>query len=397
MTSSSAQRLARVLITSVSAVYTLIGLLYYTVSPAYGLLATGAIIVLAAMYYLNMRAALRDERPPVFPLTLVLQAVATYGPDALLPGGWSGVAAPMLGAAVLVMLPLRLGGPLVALMTVYDTAMLFPVAVVALFYGLTVPLTSGMVYALVRLVRVTSDLEQARAELAEAAVMRERLRISRDLHDGLGRSLTAIALKGDLAGRLMERDPAAARGEVGELVRVAREAAQDVRRVARGYRELSLTGEANRGAALLESAGVGCQVHLADVTLPRASEEALAWAVREAVTNVLRHSAATTCTISTSVREGAVRLEVTNDGVPVAPEAPAAPGDGVPGEGELAGDALAGDGLVGGGSAGDGLAGRGLAGGGLTGLEERAAHAGGTLLAARTPAGGFRLTMEVPA
>ncbi|WP_310715219.1 sensor histidine kinase [Nonomuraea sp. 3-1Str] len=383
MTSSSAQRLARVLITFVSAVYTLIGLLYYTVSPGYGLLATVAIIVLAAMYYLTMRAALRDERPPLFPLTLVVQAVATYGPDPFLPGGWSGVAAPMLGAAVLVMLPLRLGGPLVALMTVYDTAALLPVnAVVALFYGLTVPLTSGMVYALVRLVRVTSDLEQARAELAEAAVLRERVRISRDLHDGLGRSLTAIALKGDLAGRLMERDPAAARGEVGELVRVAREAAQDVRRVARGYREMSLTGEADRGAALLESAGVGCQVHLADVTLPRASEEALAWAVREAVTNVLRHSAATTCTISTSLREGAVRLEVANDGVPASPEAPAAPGDGVPGAA---------------GFTGGGLAGNGFAGGGLTGLKERAAQAGGTLLTARTPAGGFRLTMEVPA
>ncbi|MFI6786517.1 sensor histidine kinase [Nonomuraea sp. NPDC050383] len=385
MTSSSAQRLARVLITFVSAVYTLIGLLYYTVSPGYGLLATGVIIVLAAMHSVNMRAALRDERPPLFPLTLVVQAVATYGPDPFMPGGWSGVAAPMLGAAVLVMLPLRLGGPLVALMTVYDTVMLFPIAVVALFYGLTVPLTSGMVYALVRLVRVTSDLEQARAELAEAAVLRERVRISRDLHDGLGRSLTAIALKGDLAGRLMERDPAAARGEVGELVRVAREAAQDVRRVARGYREMSLTGEADRGAALLESAGVGCQVHLADVTLPRASEEALAWAVREAVTNVLRHSAATTCTISTSLREGAVRLEVANDGVPEAPEAPEAPGDGVPGAAGFTG------------FTGGGLAGNGFAGGGLTGLEERAAQAGGTLLAARTPAGGFRLTMEVPA
>ncbi|MBN6052737.1 hypothetical protein JYK22_12435, partial [Nonomuraea sp. RK-328] len=117
---------------------------------------------------------------------------------------------------------------------VYDTAMLFPYNPVVALFGLTVPLTGGMVYALVRLVRVTSDLEQARAELAEAAVLRERLRSSRDLHDGLGRSLTAIALKGDLAGRLMQRDPAAAREEVGELVRVAREAAQDVRQVARG-------------------------------------------------------------------------------------------------------------------------------------------------------------------
>ncbi|WP_345409664.1 sensor histidine kinase [Nonomuraea salmonea] len=86
-------------------------------------------------------------------------------------------------------------------------------------------------------------------------MLKERLRISRDLHDGLGRSLTAIALKGDLAGRLIERDPASARTEVGELVQVAREAAQDVRQVARGYRAMSLSGEVDRAVALLESSG----------------------------------------------------------------------------------------------------------------------------------------------
>ncbi|GAA3194193.1 sensor histidine kinase [Nonomuraea roseoviolacea] len=397
MTSSSAQRLARVLITSVGAVYVLIGLWYFAVSPGYGLVAAGLIVAVAALHFVTMRAALRDPRPPLFPLLPALQAVATYAPDLFLPMGWSGVAAPMLGGAVLVTLPLRFGGPLVGLMTLYSSAAIFPYnPVVALFYGLTIPLTGGMVYALVRLVRVTSDLEQARAELAEAAVLRERLRISRDLHDGLGRSLTAIALKGDLAGRLMERDPAAARDEVGELVRVAREAAQDVRQVARGYRELSLAGEANRGAALLESAGVGCQVHLADVTLPRPAEEALAWGVREAVTNVLRHSAATTCTIATSRHAGSVRLEVTNDGVPGGGE-PSANGNGP--TGSSTGSGPTGSGPTGNRSSGDGLSGDGKAvpGGGLTGLAERAAHAGGTVDAGRTPAGGFRLTMEVPA
>ncbi|NUW31503.1 sensor histidine kinase [Nonomuraea sp. SMC257] len=402
MTSSSAQRLARVLIASVGAVYILIGLWYFSVSPGYGLAATVLIVAVAALHFLTMRAALRDERPPLFPLTVALQAVATYVPDLFLPSGWSGVAAPMLGGAVLVTLPPRFGWPLVGLMTVYAGAVIFPYnPVVALFYGLTVLLTSGMVHALVRLVRVTSDLEQARAELAEAAVLRERLRISRDLHDGLGRSLTAIALKGDLAGRLMDRDPAAARHEVGELVRVAREAAQDVRQVARGYRELSLAGEANRGAALLESAGVGCQVHLADVTLPRAAEEALAWGVREAVTNVLRHSAATTCTIATSRHAGSVRLEVANDGVPAAGEPSGDGKDAAGGKPSGDGKDAAGDGSRengkgpgGGGPSGDGKA---VPGGGLTGLAERAAHAGGTVDAGRTPAGGFRLTMEVPA
>jgi two-component system sensor histidine kinase DesK len=121
---------------------------------------------------------------------------------------------------------------------------------------------------------------------------------------------------------------------------------------------MSLAGEVDRAAALLESSGVSCQAHLAAVTLPRPSEEALAWGVREAVTNVLRHSRATVCTITTSTGDGRARLEIANDGVPPGP---------------------------------------GPAGGGLTGLAERAAQAGGSCAAAPTGDGGFLLAMEVPA
>ncbi|MEU6779230.1 histidine kinase [Nonomuraea angiospora] len=360
MVSSSARRLATGLITAVSAAYSLLALTYFLHGAGYGVLAAVATLAVISTHYLNMRAGLRGERPPAYPLTIVLQAVVTYLPD-LLPGGMSGVTAPMLAGTLLVFLPLGWGGALVVLMMLYEGTVLWwggVPSIVTLFYVVTVPTTGAMIYALVRFTRVAADLEEARADLADAAVLKERLRISRDLHDGLGRSLTAIALKGDLASRLMERDPAAARTEVGELVQVAREAAQDVRHVARGYRALSLAGEVNRAVALLESSGVGVQAHLADVTLPGRSEEALAWAVREAVTNVLRHSRATTCTITTSVNGGTLRLEVANDGV---------------------------------------LAEPGPDGGGLTGLAERAAQAGGSCTAVRTGAGGFLLSMEVAA
>jgi two-component system sensor histidine kinase DesK len=359
--STSARRLAGALITAVSVAYAVIALAYLLQGPLYGAVAATAVLTVVATHHVNMRAGLRGGRPWRFPLTIVLQAVATYLPDFLLPGGMSAVVTPMLAGTLLVFLPLRWGCALVGLMTVYEAAALWggvPFLVITAFYVLTVPTTGAMTYALIRFVRVTADLEQARAELAEAAVLKERLRISRDLHDGLGRSLTAIALKGDLAVRLMEDDPVSARTEVGELVQVAREAAHDVRQVARGYRAMSLAGEVNRAAALLESAGIGCQAHLAGVPLPRHSEEALAWGVREAVTNVLRHSRATTCTITTSAAGGAVRLEVANDGAP--PE-------------------------------------QGPPGGGLTGLAERAAQAGGTCAWAPTGSGGFLLTMEVPA
>ncbi|TDD22359.1 sensor histidine kinase [Nonomuraea diastatica] len=358
--SSSARRLATGLIVAVSCAYTMIALLYFQHGAGYGVLATIAITAVVTTYSLNMRAALRDGRPPLFPLTLVLQAIATYLPE-LLPGGWSAVAAPMLAGTLLVFLPLRWGGALVGLMMVYEGAVLTfsgALPVIVAFYVVTVPTTGAMTYALVRFVRVTAELEEARAELADAAVLKERLRISRDLHDGLGRSLTAIALKGDLAARLMDGDPGSARAEVGQLVQVAREAAKDVRQVAKGYRAVSLAGEVDKAVALLQSSGVGAQAHLADVPLPRRSEEALAWAVREGVTNVLRHSRATTCTITTSLQNGAIRLEVANDGAPT---------------------------------------GSGPRGGGLTGLAERAAQAGGSCAATPTGTGGFLLAVEVAA
>lgn len=360
MTSSFARRLAAGLITGVAITYSLPGLVYVFIDPMYGLVACLAMLGVVFLHYLNMRAGLRGERPALFPLTLAGQAVITYLPDFLLPTGYSALAAPLLAGAVLVLLPLRWGAAVVTLMVAYEAVALFvglPAIVITLFYASSVPITGALTYALVRFVRVTADLEEARAELAEAAVLKERLRISRDLHDGLGRSLTAIALKGDLASRLLDRDPDAARSEVAELVKVAREAAQDVRQVARGYRELTLAGEVHRAVALLESSGVSCQAHLTDAPLPKRSDETLAWAVREAVTNVLRHSLATTCTITTSADAGRLRLEVANDG---------ATGERAP------------------------------AGGGLTGLAERAGQAGGTLTIVPSGPNGFLLAVEVP-
>lgn len=395
MVSSSARRLSSALITAVSCAYTVIALVYFLQGALYGVLAVVVFLVVVAVHYVNMRAGLRGGRPPAFPLTVLLQVVATYLPDFLLPGGMSALTTPLLAGTLLVYLPLRWGGAAVGLIMLYEGTLLWfgpQAAHLTLFYVVTVPTTGTMIYALVRFTRVTAELEQARAELADAAVLKERVRISRDLHDGLGRSLTAIALKGDLAGRLIDRDPGTARAEVGELVQVAREAAQDVRQVARGYRAMSLAGEVGRAVALLESSGVSVQAHLADVTLPTRSEEALAWAVREGVTNVLRHSRATTCTITTSLQEGTVRLELANDGAP-----PDSRTDPDPGPGTASGPSPASgpSAVSGSGSSAGAGAGTGVPGAGLVSLAERAAQAGGTATGSRTGQGGFVLAMEV--
>ncbi|MFF5212648.1 sensor histidine kinase [Streptosporangium sp. NPDC000396] len=343
-------------------------MLFLTRSPLEAAALAAASVAFLIPHHLQIRAALRGEEPRGVPVALIIQTVVTYAAIPFLASLWFvlgynwAVSMPtILSGAVLVRLRLKFAVPVViaigAIAFWLGTQAMYGKLAMGIHYAITVAVTGGVTYAGVRLVVVSRQLEQAKMELAEAAVLRERLRISRDLHDGLGSSLTAIALKGDLARRLVGREPAAAEAELSELVHVARDAAQEVRQVARGYREMSLAEEVHRAVALLETSGVSCQTNLADLEVPRPVDEALAWAVREGVTNVVRHSRATTCSISTSAHGGAVRLELVNDRARR----------------------------------------RSADGNGLTGLRERAGGLGGSVSAERTGNGGFRLTVEVPA
>src|SRR5437868_3961047 len=282
--SSPARRTAVVLVILVSAGYTIAGVVDYLLKGDLrtDLIVLAAVTVFYVPHYLNLRAAFRGERPRFLAALLVIQAVAAYLPDFWLVNGWAAGTGPIFAGVLLLLLPMRAGGTLVGLIALWHGAFSYRLTEdigTALYFALTVLITSGMIYSVVRLLRTTVELEEARADLAEAAVLKERLRISRDLHDGLGRSLTAIALKGDLAVQLMDREPEAARNEVGEVVQLAREAAHDVRQVARGYREMSLSGEVSRAVSLLETSGIDCQVNLSKAELSRESEVALAWGV----------------------------------------------------------------------------------------------------------------------
>ncbi|MFI9812648.1 sensor histidine kinase [Saccharothrix variisporea] len=186
-------------------------------------------------------------------------------------------------------------------------------AVYAVAYGLTTAAYPLVAYAAVRLGRVLTELEATRAELAEAAAGRERLRLSRDLHDLFGQSLSAISLKGDLALRLLPHDPDAARAEVAGATALARDTARRMRAISLDEHAVSLRAEVDGAVELLRTAGIGALVDVPDV--PPAAEPVLAWAVREGVANVLRHSEATTCSLAVTRRAGVVRLEIVNDGV----------------------------------------------------------------------------------
>lgn len=165
-----------------------------------------------------------------------------------------------------------------------------------------------------RLADALRELHAARGELARQAVVEERLRLARDLHDLLGHTLSMITLKSELAGRLIEKDAARAVQEIQDVERAARQALREVRTAVAGYRQPSLGSELAGAREILEAAGIACTIDHAGGTLPAGADAALAWAVREGVTNVIRHSRARQCQIRISYTNETIQAEVHNDG-----------------------------------------------------------------------------------
>jgi two-component system, NarL family, sensor histidine kinase DesK len=159
-----------------------------------------------------------------------------------------------------------------------------------------------------------AKLRLANDEIERLAQVAERERIARDLHDLLGHTLSLIVLKSELAGKLLDVDPGRARLEIRDLERVSRDALGEVRQAVRGYRSGNLAAEIARAQAALETVGVAvdCEADLA--ALPAPQENAMALALREAVTNVVRHANATSCRIRLRVSAGQCAMEVTDNG-----------------------------------------------------------------------------------
>ena len=146
------------------------------------------------------------------------------------------------------------------------------------------------------------------------AKMAERERIARDLHDVLGHTLSVIILKAELAGKLLDRDLQRAKAEIADVEKISREALAEVRHTIRGYRSEGLQVEIERAKSTLETAGVAVEYHSARVGITPAQESVLALALREAVTNVVRHAQAKTCRLQLLQVNGVCRLEIQDDG-----------------------------------------------------------------------------------
>ncbi|SDF28636.1 two-component system, NarL family, sensor histidine kinase DesK [Blastococcus fimeti] len=163
---------------------------------------------------------------------------------------------------------------------------------------------------------VVREMAHSRGVQLQLAVAEERLRFARDLHDVMGRDLSTIAVKSQLASALVQRGQPGAAEQLDDIARIAEGSLREVRELVRGYRTADLGGELAGARSVLRAAGVACSVtgEEAGPGLPQEVQTALAWVVREAVTNVLRHSRATQCTITLTVPEREVRLSVVNDG-----------------------------------------------------------------------------------
>jgi two-component system sensor histidine kinase DesK len=257
-----------------------------------------------------------------------------------------------LSVAVALALPMRFALASIAAVVVVAVAITGEIGVA------TQVVTVGVLLVAVRrLMELVQELEAARGQVAALAVSEERLRLSRDLHDLLGHNLSLITLKSELARKLVARDPAAVEREVRDIETVARTSLQEARAAVRGLRSASLPAELDRAREALEAAGIELTVRTQG-PLPANIQAPLAFAVREATTNVIRHSRARRCEVSVRRTGNAAEVEVRDDGI------------GTPTSG------------------GEGS--------GLRGLAERLAEVGGTLDAGPATGGGFRVIARVP-
>jgi two-component system sensor histidine kinase DesK len=219
--------------------------------------------------------------------------------------------------------------------------------------AVTIGLVALAMFGFFSIIYSNIALSAARAEVARLAAENERTRIARDLHDLLGHSLTTITVKAGLARRLAGRDPERSLAEIAEVEELARRTMSEVRAAVAGYRDVTLSGELAAARGILRAAGIDADLPGAIDIVDADVAEPFGWVVREAVTNVVRHSRASRCVITVGPRW----IEIADDGASATP---------------------------------------GAAGNGLTGLRERLAAVGGTVQAG-AGARGWQVRAVAPA
>jgi len=323
-------------------------------------------IAIGALQLRHSFAAARGVLPRGWPITLLALGLLVYLPLIWFQWDWAStqemfiasVAMLLRGRVMKVLIVAPLFGTLLAcvISSWIEGAPISLFFYVLVYWGVNLVAGAACLYGTSQLVRAVDSLFATRADMAELTVGSERLRVSRDLHDLLGQSLSAVSLKGDLAVALLQSDPPAAEAEIHSLTEVAREALRDIRHVIHGDHPVTLRNETRGAAALLGAASIDAHIDVELQDLVPEVDELFGWATREGVTNMLRHSQAATCSIRATRQEGAAFLEIVNDG------AGSANGSGT----------------------------------GVTGLTERAQLLSGQVKAGPLEDGHYRLSVEVP-
>ena len=223
--------------------------------------------------------------------------------------------------------------------------------------ALITALAGASAIAFVHFVRLVEELRQTQRELARIVVERERLRFAQDLHDLLGHTLSLIVVKAEVVRRLTPTDPRRAAAEAADIERIGRTALTEVREAVTGYRGHNFSRELTNARTVLADVGIDVTVTENGHPLGAETDDAFRWVLREAVTNVLRHSQATRCDITVSTDVSGSALMISDNGVGDDPK----PGTG------------------------------------LRGLTERLEQTGGTLHIGAAPDGGLQLTARIPA
>ncbi|MCZ4519109.1 sensor histidine kinase [Rhodococcus ruber] len=222
------------------------------------------------------------------------------------------------------------------------------------FFAFQLLISSAAAWGITQVFQRNHELAVARQQLADLAIVAERERMSRDVHDILGHSLTVITVKSELAGRLLEIDAARAAVEIAEVETLARQALADVRSTVGGMRQIDIGTELASARTALVAAAIDVELPADADVVPLRHRELFGWVLREAVTNVVRHSHAQHC-----------RVTLTSSSIAIVDD-------------------------------GRGPAEDTCGGNGLRGLGERVSAAGGSLTVARVPTGGFKVEVAAP-
>ena len=305
---------------------------FYHLAAGIWVLSAGATVAIVALQVWLLRAVRDGERPRRWPALLAAQAALVYAFSFGFSGFAGGTLSPFVAGLLLLLMQgwrrwAAFGAVVVSSAVLYAALPMSQLAppfaarpVFGVFWALLATEMGLLVYGLSRLVWLARELEGLRQQLARLAGVRERLRVARDVHDLLGLGLSAVALKADLVSALIGRDDRRAADELDEMGRICAVAQADICQVTGQGPALSLSCELRAARKLLASFGI--EVQAGDITrpLPVAADEVLAPVLREAVTNILRHASARSCQVELAIGDGAVRLDVINDGAADLPD-----------------------------------------------------------------------------